>query len=298
MLAVLLTVSVTSLLTGAAHADNAPSTEASAASGKGIADPLAAARAAWKRSDYVKTERLYAAAIDEGGLDPGQLLEAWTHLGSARAALGRNVQALAAYRQAALVDLSFALPPGSIGSAAVLARQAQKEAHQTGSVAIKADVPAQAKAGEAVKVSASLGDKIVPRVSKVGVVASTDAPGGPFTRAEPAEKTVRFDLPANLFVKAPVAVRFDALDAHGNRLASLERKIEVSVPSPPILATTTTMTTTDSREKDKAEKSGFWSTPWPYIIGGVVLAAGGAALYIVTRPSDNVTVGAASVRVR
>jgi hypothetical protein len=205
---------------------------------------------------------------------------------------------LAAYRQAALVDLSFALPLGSNATAAALARQAQKEARETGAVAIRADVPTETKPGAPVKVAATLDEKIVPRVSRIGVVASADLSTGSkdqYTRAEPADKTVRFEIPGSLFVKDAVAVRFDALDARGNRLASLERKVEVQVPRN-LLSTTDT---TGKQEKEQVEKSsGFWSTPWPYIIGGVALAAGGAALYFVTRPSDSVTVGAASVRVR
>jgi len=53
-------------------------------------------------------------------------------------------------------------------------------------------------------------------------------------------------------------------------------------------------------EPDKSSKKGggFWASPWPYVIGGVALAAGGAAVYLGTRPTDDVMVGGASVRVR
>jgi hypothetical protein len=52
------------------------------------------------------------------------------------------------------------------------------------------------------------------------------------------------------------------------------------------------------KDKDDSKKGGFWSSPWPYVIGGVALAAGGAAVYVATRPTDDVAVGGAAVRVR
>jgi hypothetical protein len=41
---------------------------------------------------------------------------------------------------------------------------------------------------------------------------------------------------------------------------------------------------------------GFWHTAWPWVIGGVAtLAAGGAVVYVLTRPTADVNVGSASV---
>ena len=47
-----------------------------------------------------------------------------------------------------------------------------------------------------------------------------------------------------------------------------------------------------------AHTSSFWSSPWPYVIGGAALAAGGVATYLATRPGDDVTVGAARIDAR
>jgi len=44
-----------------------------------------------------------------------------------------------------------------------------------------------------------------------------------------------------------------------------------------------------------SSSGGFWTTAWPYIIGGAALAAGGAAVYFASRPTDDVNVGAARV---
>jgi hypothetical protein len=43
---------------------------------------------------------------------------------------------------------------------------------------------------------------------------------------------------------------------------------------------------------------GFWSSPWPYVIGGVALAGAGTAVYFGTRPSEQVAVGAPTVRAK
>jgi hypothetical protein len=51
-------------------------------------------------------------------------------------------------------------------------------------------------------------------------------------------------------------------------------------------------------KKEDEKSGGFWSTAWPYVLGGVALAAGGAAVYLGTRPTDDVTVGAARVTTR
>ena len=52
-------------------------------------------------------------------------------------------------------------------------------------------------------------------------------------------------------------------------------------------------------DDNETRKGGsFWSTPWPYVIGGVALAGAGAAVYFGTRPSDAVSVGPVNVGTR
>jgi len=111
-------------------------------------------------------------------------------------------------------------------------------------------------------------------------------------------------------------VRLDALDAHDNRGVSVEKKVKsgpapaepvpVAVPVTPPPSSAQAKTAPDwskpvpepKKDKDDSKKGGFWSSPWPYVIGGVALAAGGAAVYVATRPTDDVAVGGAAVRVR
>jgi hypothetical protein len=55
---------------------------------------------------------------------------------------------------------------------------------------------------------------------------------------------------------------------------------------------------TADADSGTSHKSSFWSSPWPYVIGGAALAAGGAVAYFATRPGDDVTVGAARIDAR
>jgi hypothetical protein len=147
---------------------------------------------------------------------------------------------------------------------------------------------------------------------------------------------------------AVLLVRLDALDAHDNRLASREQRVQVEgsppppappaatvavtsppsspssasqtassasassgggepgkpalglfEPIPPESATRRSRSAADSdRDRPPGGGGGFWSSPWPYVIGGAALAAGGATVYLVTRPTDNVSVGSAQVQPR
>jgi len=52
----------------------------------------------------------------------------------------------------------------------------------------------------------------------------------------------------------------------------------------------------DTHERTAHRSGGFWSTAWPYILGTVALAAGGAAVWwFGIRPNSDVTVGAPRV---
>jgi hypothetical protein len=43
------------------------------------------------------------------------------------------------------------------------------------------------------------------------------------------------------------------------------------------------------------KSGGFWSTAWPWVLGGMAIAGGGAAVYFGTQRYDEVSVGAARV---
>ncbi len=88
---------------------------------------------------------------------------------------------------------------------------------------------------------------------------------------------------------ATLHVRVDALDAHDNQLATDDAR--VSVRPTPIAETHPT--------KDLLRPTGgggFWSTAWPWVIGGALVAAGGAVGgYFLLKPPDRVSIGPAQI---
>ncbi|MGO8995790.1 MAG: hypothetical protein ACLQVI_20965, partial [Polyangiaceae bacterium] len=71
------------------------------------------------------------------------------------------------------------------------------------------------------------------------------------------------------------------------------------VAAPAALTFTADVGTPSKLTRDKGEKhGGILSSPWFYLVGGVVLAAGGAFAYYELRPSDDVSLGGARVVTR
>jgi hypothetical protein len=294
-----------------------------ASTGSALAQPnetLTRARLAWDKGEFDSAEPLYKEAIDRGGLSPGEMLDATVRLGASRVVLGKKKSALVAFRHAALLDPRFTVPPEAGRKAVLLANQARREQTKIGPYVLKTEIPETVPANKPFRVSASLDATHAALASRIGVAAREPVSDKSFENTVAASTTVVFEVPASLATgDQVVTVRLDALDQHDNRLVSVERHVKVNpappaetpvvvapVTPPPPANTAQAKTAPDwskpipDTKKDAAEskKGGFWSSPWPYVIGGVALAAGGAAVYVVTRPTDDVAVGSAAVRVR
>jgi hypothetical protein len=288
------------------------------------ADPLSRARGAWDRGEFDVAEPLYKEAVERGGLSPTETLDCLVHMGAARAVMGRKATALVAFRQAALLDPRFVVPREAGKKAVALANRARRDEARFGAFQLHPDVPETTAAAAPFRVAVTTDGTHAALISKVAVSARDAFTNKTFEATESAKTSVVFDIPATMSApSSSLTVRFDALDAHDNRLVSIERKVKIAGPvdAPPVTLVTAPAATSAPpgepkakadpnawakpipparSEKDRlASKRGdFWSSPWPYVIGGVALAAGGAAIYLGTRPTDDVTVGSASVRVR
>jgi hypothetical protein len=279
------------------------------------ADALASARAAWDKGQIDAAETFYKSALDHGGLAPEDTLDAYVHLGTARAVLGKKTLARAAFRQAALIDRKFALPPEGGRKANAVASAARKEEAKLGSIRLAAKFPDQVPAGASFHVSATLDAKHAAVTAKIGIDARDEASGRHWSMSTVASSKVRFEVPADMVTPgATLVVRVDALDPHDNRLASRDARVTVegtapaeepppqpvAAPAPAVVTLPMMSFEAAAAPKERSEKSGggFWSSPWPYLLGGVALAAGGAAVYIETRPTDDVSIGAARVNTR
>ena len=282
------------------------------------AETLVRAREAWDKGDFDSSEPLYKEALDRGGLSAKESLDCYVHLGAARAVMGRKRDALVAFRKAALMDPRFVVPSEAGKKAIALANQARREEAKIGPFQLKTDVPESVPSQKPFHVAAWMDGTHVALVAKIGVFARDLGSDKTFEKSDVAASNVAWDLPATIAVpNATLSVRVDALDAHDNRLVSVEKKVRVGpgadplaiapAPAPaattirgPAAATQPLPKELDQEGQDKGQKKkgGFWASPWPYVIGGVALAAGGAAVYLGTRPTDDVLVGGATVRVR
>ncbi len=278
-------------------------------------ETLGRAREAWDKGDFDSSEPLYKEALDRGGLTAKEALDCYVHVGAARAVMGRKRDALVAFRRAALIDPRFVVPSEAGKRAVQLANQARREEAKIGPFHLKTDVPETVAAAKPFRVGASMDATHAALITKIGVFARDPGSDKTFEKSDVAATSMAWELPATIAIaNATLTVRVDGLDAHDNRLVSVEKRVRVGpgapepiaaapVPTPktvpgPSAATQPLPKEVDTDKGEKKKGAGFWATPWPYVIGGVALAAGGAAVYLGTRPTDDVSVGAASVRVR
>lgn len=306
---------VGALVLGSAVATTTASTAHAESAAPGAA-ALRQARAAWERGSFVTAEPLYREAIEKGGLAPDELLEGYVRLGAMRASAGKKDQAVAAFRAAAILDSGFSVPTEAGPKGAALAAQAKKDTERFGSIKLTLDAPREAPAGKPVKVTAHLDAAHLKIVARVAVLARDGTTGKEYTREAKPEDAVDFDIPSELTLpNASVVVRVDALDRNQNRLASAEDRVRVTGELAPVASagggtggaasgSSASVGGGAGGEKppgaDEPPRKGgsFWSSPWPYIIGGVALAGAGAAVYFGTRPLETVPVGQLGVGTR
>jgi hypothetical protein len=275
---------------------------------------LSSARAAWTRHDFAAAATQYQAALDAGGLAPADVVDAYLHLGVSLTVVKKYNPALAAFREAAALDPHFTVPRGSGPLAVAMAERARKEKEKAklGPIALTADVPSDVAAGAPFGVTASLDAAHLSMPASIAIAVKDPLSGAHFEDTKEPAPDVRFTVPTRMTLPgASLSVQIDALDAHANRLATVEQHVRVGAAvvashghaSPahgPSTSSSSSSSSSPSDEPDHVTTSsgGFWHTAWPYVIGGVALAAGGAAAYFLTRPPDDVNIDAARVQVR
>jgi hypothetical protein len=145
-----------------------------------------------------------------------------------------------------------------------------------------------------------------PLVSSIALSARDALANKTFEQRTSAATHVHFEIPARMTLPgASLAVHVRATDAHDNELATTDLRVRVGA-APPVAAVTpfapaplAVLAPPVSPSGDHAFQSGdhaparggFWHSPWPYILGGVVLAAGGTAIFFAARSTADVNVG-------
>jgi hypothetical protein len=285
------TVVVLGVIAGEAHA-------ADSAAG---APALRQARGAWDRGSLETAEPLYREALEKGGLSPTEVLEGYVRLGSIRAALGKKDAAVAAFRAASILDSAFTVPNEAGSKGAALAEKAKRDTAKIGSIHLAVQVPKEAQSGKSFKITATLDKAHLPIVNKIGVLAKDGTTGKEITLDARPEESIEFEIGSDVTLPgASILVHVDALDGHQNRLASAEDRVRVPDKEPAKAAAASGgkegAGKHSSGDHDVRRGGSFWSSPWPYVIGGVALAGAGAAVFFGTRPTPNVSVGSVGVR--
>jgi hypothetical protein len=270
-------------------------------------EALKRAQDAWDNGDFDLAPGLYQKAIAAGGLSRAEVVDAYARTGAALAVVGKRRAALAALREAALLDPAFTVPPEAGKKAITLAQRARKEQQRIGSLGVSAQVPDQVSSGEPFSVDVTIAP-VHPIVQSVFLQVRDKLAGRTFEQESAPGAHLHFEVPTRMTLPdASLVVRVEARDSHGNELLSDERHVHVSHPiaapapvPPPLRPIARTMPEQDRparRTKREEGGGGFWSSPWPYILGGTALAAGGAAVYLTTRPTADVNIGAARVEI-
>jgi Domain of unknown function (DUF5916) len=183
---------------------------------------------ALEKGDYAQAAKLFDNALTRGGLARVQTLTAYVNLGASLVALGNIKGAERAFEQAALIDPSFAVPPRSGRQAIGLADQAKHKQEAIGQYHLEVGAPGDVKAGEPFHVTVELDEAQVALVALVRV--SAKEPGGKhYETVEPSAAKIAVDIPAEVAVAgATIDARFELMDQHANRLATVEKDIAVS----------------------------------------------------------------------
>ncbi len=240
------------------------------------------AKDAWDKGDFDRAETLYREAIERGSLSPETVVECYVRLGSLRSILGKK-KALEAFRAAAILHRNFTLPTEAGKREVALADQARKDTDGFGEITLTAEVAKESPAGAPIPVTARLDAAHIAVARKIAFIAHDGLYGKEEKSVRDVAEKSDFLIPATLAGPGTrIAVRVDALDQFGNRLASVENTVMIP----------------DDRPKDdkSAKKGGFWSSPWPYVIGGTLLAGGAATgYYLFLRPTDQVHINTVTI---
>lgn len=254
-----------------------PHTAKDAPNGQSLSgrEALEAARKSWHEAEYETAETLYARAIEAGGLPIALATEAYLYRGAALAILGKTKPASESLRIALTVDGSARMPPEAGKKAASLLESIRKEKLPVLSLTLTA--PGEVHAGEAFNADVALGENPWPIIESVAVTAQeTTASKKHSVTIRPAQLST-VELP-NWLAAAEgrtIALHAELRDKGGNVLLTAEKTVRVKATVAAVLLAT------EPKKPPPKEppKRGFWSSPWPYVLGGVVLvgAAGSAA---------------------
>lgn len=254
------------------------------------------ADAAWHQGELDKAKDLYEEAVKEGGLEPNEVVIAYSRIGTVRAALKDSNGALSAFRIAAAIDPEFELPADSGPVAKKLYGQARKETADQGGEKLKLTLklPDSVPQKEGFSVETEIPAGFAVLVAEVVVTIEDPVTGKRWRRKKPAEPNVTFEFPSRVAIPgARLKIKAAAVDSQNNAWAVSDGKLKVqgNRPSSGAAVADTGDDQIPPPKKDPKKDDSILDGPIPWIVGGAVLL-GGIIIYAVTRSSDEVSVGA------
>ncbi len=264
----------------------------------------ARANSAWARGEFDVAEALYHEALEQGGLTRSETLHAYVYMASARAVQGKRDQAMSAFRQAVLIDPSFVLPSEAGKKAKALGEQVRARDGRNGPFVMTALIPTRASSGNPFAIGVQMDASRAALLTRVGLTVTSGMSGGAYQFAEDVptptgENTVKmkFDVPARMAMPGTeVHIKLAGLDPHDNELVTTEGHVTIAQGTGSAGIVAVAPTPDDSNNKHEKKKGGFWSSPFPYIIGGLILVGAGVGVYVATRPGDDVTLASVHVQ--
>ncbi|HSQ65799.1 MAG TPA: tetratricopeptide repeat protein [Polyangiaceae bacterium] len=258
------------------------------------------ARQAWDDGEFDRAERSYQQALEQGGLDRASTLECYVHLGAIRAVLGKKEKALVDFRTALMIDDGFSVPPEAGKKAAALAQAARRQRGRVGMLHVQVSVPDEVASGGSFAVNVIMDAAQASLLSRLSLHVKDATTNKTWDHDEPAAAVVHFSVPASMTLpNASLRVQVDALDEHDNQLAWGEARTTVrGTPVREGLLDHVAGNRHGEAHHDESKGGGgFWSSPWPYVLGGMALAAGAATgAYFLLKPPDQVSIGPAQMQ--
>jgi hypothetical protein len=263
-------------------------------------DWLGQASLAWDAGRRADAAPYYEKALREGVLFPGDLIFVYVRLGTAKLEAGSPAEALGAFRNAMVIDTEFELPADCGPKPRPLFEQAQREARARNSqLFLTAGVPEKIIEGKPFAVRTQIPTDFAP-LSERFSIETKEGPTKPPTWSATINAqrgNGRFEVPARVVRQGSLFVRLSALDAYGNRWAVHEFPVTVQ-PAPVAVASGASKPAKPAPGPgaEQGGGSGFWTSPWPYLVAGALVAGGAGAYFFATRAPDQVTVGAPTWR--
>jgi len=257
---------------------------------------LADADKAFEEGKLPRAGELYEKALKQGRLTPAEVLLVYVRLGCVYASRNQDARARAAFRIAGMLDPDFAFPPrGGRNAATIYKEMRAQNQHSRGKLTLTVSVPSESAADTAMVVVAGVQEVFVGELANLQITVQDPSVSAsaiqPWFDIRLVEPEVTFEVPASVMTAgSSLIVRVDGLDGHGNRFVSVQSRVRVPDPNAVAVVVDEHRATDDG--KDKVKKSGgFWSSPWPWVIGGAIIVGAGATFF-ATRSSDEAHVGA------